>query len=154
MNEKKRRKIDEGVREHLGDGEVVLAAFIAQARGTTQAQMGAVNLIAGELGARKVRQHAGAAEEAGFEIGAGPRAFVVTDRRLIALELGGLSGSNVTGLLGSLPAAAVDSLEVKRFGLAQKILLTIGGTEIKLEGQSNADVKGAAEALARAKGGA
>ena len=154
MNSKKRQKIDEGVREHLEDGESVRAAFIAQARGTTQATMGGVNLIAGELGARKVRREAGAAEGAGFEIGFGPRAFVVTDRRLIALELGGLSGSNVTGLLGSLPAAAIDSLEVKRFGLAQKIVLTIGGTEVKLEGQSNADVKEAAAAIETVKAGA
>lgn len=150
MNSKKQRMIEEGAREHLEDGESVLSSFIAQARGTTQAGMGGVNLIAGELGARRVRKQTGAAEEAGVEIGYGPLAFVVTERRLVTFQLGGMR-QKVTGLVGAIPVEDVDSLEVKRLGLAQKIVLTVKGAEIKLEGQSNSDVKEAAGALERAK---
>ena len=90
MNSRKREMIEEGAREHLEDGESVLSSFIAQARGTTQAGMGGVNLIAGELGARRVGKQKAAAADAGVEIGHGPLAFVVTERRLITLQLGGM----------------------------------------------------------------
>jgi hypothetical protein len=145
------KKLAEGTKPYLEDGETFLAAIIAQPRGTTQA-------IAGykPLGHSQVGKHAASAAEAGFEI-TSPMALAVTDRRLLALAIGspiGLGiGGKVKGLSSAVPLSAVDSIEVKRLAVGKTLHVTIDGNPFVLEAGAGADAKGLVAAFEQAKNG-
>jgi hypothetical protein len=56
----------------------------------------------------------------------------------------------VTEVLSTVPLADVDSIEVKRMGMAGVMEITAGGNSFKLEGKVN-DMRELAEAFERAR---
>jgi hypothetical protein len=138
------QKIEDGARPFLEEGEHVLAALVAAARGHTQAVAGSMNLGAHQQG----RQHA-AAGEAELKI-ASPMGVALTQRRLLTLRIGtpiGLGlGGKVKELMSAVSIDDIDSIEVNRLALGFTILLTVRGNTIKLE----ANAASGAPALAKA----
>lgn len=146
------RKIKEGAKPLLDDGEEVLAAFVARPRGWTQATAGSMHLGARQQGA------AYAAGEAAQLPLASPMALALTGRRLLSIKIGspiGMGiGGNVKELVGAVPISGVDSIEVKRLALGQVVTLTVAGAPIKLEANALAGAKRLAEEFDRAKAAA
>jgi hypothetical protein len=135
------------------DGEILAAAF-AKPRGATTAAVGG-GLIASEIGHSKVRKQAGAAEEAGIEIG-NPGAIAVTATSLVTMKVKvSLTGSikEVTEVLSTVPLHLIEGFEVKRMGMAGVLHVTSGGTTFKLEGKVD-DLRAVEEAFAKAKASA
>ena len=149
MKSKQEEKVKEGAREYLEEGEQIAAAIVARPRGWTQAHAGSMHLG----GSQQAKSRAGA-DEAGIKL-ASPMAVVVTDRRLLTLELGSTVGMGVGGgvkeLLSAIPVSDVDSIELKRLLVGKVVKLTVRGSEFKLEVNGAADAKGLVEALERAK---
>jgi hypothetical protein len=149
VKSKQEEKVKEGARQFLEDGEEIAAAVVARPRGWTQQHAGSMLLG----GSQQAKAQAGA-EGAGIRL-ASPMAVVVTDRRLLTLELGAVVGMGAGGavkeLLSSVPIAEVDSIELKRLLVGKIIKLQIRGSEIKLEVNGAADAKGLQEAVERAK---
>ncbi len=149
MKSKQEEKVKEGARQFLEDGEEIAAAVVARPRGWTQQHAGSMMLG----GSQQAKAQAGA-EDAGIRL-ASPMAVVVTDRRLLTLELGAVVGMGAGGavkeLLSSVPIAEVDSVELKRLLVGKIIKLQIRGSEFKLEVNGAADAKGLVEAVDRAK---
>src|ERR1700741_5429959 len=102
------KKIKEGARPFLEDGEEVLAAIIARPRGWTQAMAGARGLGQAQMG-----QAQSNAAAAGFAL-ASPMALALTQRRLLSLRIGSPIGLGIGGkvkeLAGSAPLTSVDSI--------------------------------------------
>jgi hypothetical protein len=143
------QKIKDQAGSLLEEGEELLAAVIARPRGWTQTHAGSLHLGANQQGKSR-----SAAAEAGFPL-ASPMALAVTDRRLLSISISspiGLGkGGDVKELVGAVPVAEVDSIEIKRL-LAGKVLkLHIHGEEIKLEVNAAADAKGLIAALEGSK---
>jgi hypothetical protein len=140
------RKIKDGARPFLEDGEEVLAAFVARPRGWTQAMAGSLHLGSAQQG----RAHAGA-EQAGFRL-ASPMALAVTQRRLLALRIGSPIGLGIGGkvkeLVSAAPIADVETVDVRRRGLGQVITLVVRSASFELEANAMAGAKDLAEALA------
>jgi hypothetical protein len=134
-------------------GQEILAAAFAKPRGATTAAAG--GLVAGEIGAqRSGRQHKGAGA-AGIELG-NPGAVAVTATSLLTLGVKvSLTGQikDVTEVLSVVPLAEVDSLEVKRMGMAGVMEISARGGSFKLEGKAG-DMKEFAETFSRAKASA
>jgi hypothetical protein len=160
VNSKNEQQIKQAAEPFLEDGEEVLATFIAQTRGAHLSRAGGANLIAAELGHMQARGNVEAAAEAGMTLGGAPvKGFVLTQRRLLVLGMGmgmGFGPGKVRGLLSAVPVGDVDSVQTKRFGLTQRITLTIRAVPIKLEGSSGsgADVRAWGEALERTRAAA
>jgi hypothetical protein len=144
-------KIKEQAQPFLGDGERVLAAFIARPRGATTAGAGGG---AGMIGGRKVGAQNRAAQEAGLQL-ANPMALALTDSRLLVLQvsppiaLG--KGGDVKGLASQVPLTDVDSIEVKRLLVGKVVTLTVRGTPFKLEVGGGGDASGLAGEFSRLK---
>jgi hypothetical protein len=138
-------KFKQGAKAYLEPGEEVLAAFICQPRGRTQARSAGPNLIATavvhQVGARKLRQAHARAEEAGLAVAA-PMVLAVTRRRLLTLRISTPvmgRGGDVQELLSAIPLADVDSIEVRRFGLGKRITVVVRGVAVWLEGAIGAN---------------
>lgn len=133
--------------------EELLGAAFAKPRGATTAAAGGG--IAGEVGARwSGKQHAGA-ETTGIELG-NPGAIAVTPTSLVMMAVKvSLTGQikDVTDVLSVVPLADVDSIEVKRMGMAGVMEIQAGGASFKLEGKVS-DMRELAEAFERAKSSA
>jgi hypothetical protein len=111
-----------------------VAAATAAPRGKQTAMAGGA---AGMIGAKWAGKNRGAAEAAGIVISSN-MAIVVTERRLLTLEIkisamGAVS--EIKDLLSAVPLSSIDSIEVKRFGLSGVLVITAGGDPIKLEGK-------------------
>lgn len=145
------KKLTEGARPFLDEGEDVLAAFITRPRGWTQAMAGARNLGQAQMG----QANTGAAAS-GFVL-ASPMALAVTPRRLLTLKIGspiGLGiGGKVKGLAGSAPLADVESIDIKRLAIGKTVTVTIDGHPFVLEANAAANAKGFVAAFERAKHG-
>ena len=145
---------DQIISAAAGKVDGIVAAVFAKPRGATTAGIGG-GVIATEIGARKVgKQHSGA-EAAGFELG-NPGAVAVTSSSLVTMEVKvSFTGQikDVTKVLSTVPLSAVDSLEVKRMGMAGVMEISAGGSAFKLEGKPG-DMKELAEVFARAKAAA
>jgi len=119
VKSRQEQKVEEGVKALLGDGEVVLAAVVARPRGWTQAGAGSRRSGQAAAGARPRRGRAG-----GDPPGS-PMALVVTDRRLLTLQIGSPIGLGIGGevkeLLSAVPIGDVDSIRVKRLLLGKTI---------------------------------
>jgi hypothetical protein len=145
-------KIKEQARPYLDAGEHVLAAFVAQARGATTAEMGGVGPSA--IGSMKTGKQRRAAEEAGLQL-ANPMALALTESRLLVLAIGQPialgKGGDVTDLVSAAPLTDVESIEVKRLLIGKTVTVTVRGVPIKLEAGGGANAKGLAEEFARIK---
>lgn len=135
----------------LEPGERVVAAIIAQPRGTTTALSGGLAVSA--IGGHKVKQQRQAAGSAGLEL-ARSMALAVTDRRLVVLRISPPiamgKGGDVKGLLSAVPLGDVDSIEVKRLLVGKVVIVSVSGVSMKLEAGAGADAKGLAAAFERA----
>jgi hypothetical protein len=111
-------------------------------------------VIPGEIGARwSGKQHKGA-DAAGIELGS-PGAVAVTPTHLLTMAVKVSFGGqikDVTEVLSSVPLTDVDSVEVKRMGMAGVMEITAGGSHFKLEGKVN-DMRELAAEFERAKAG-
>jgi hypothetical protein len=143
------KKITEGAKPFLADGEEVLASFIARPRGWTQANAG----VRG-LGNKQMAAAEGGAAAGGFEL-ASPMALALTNRRLLSIKIGSPIGLGIGGavkeIAGEAPLDAVDSIEVKRMGLAQITEVTVRGSTFKLEANAKAECKALAEKFEQAR---
>jgi hypothetical protein len=131
--------------------EELLGAAFAKPRGATTAVTGG-GLIGREIGSQWAgKQQKGAAA---VEIKLGnPGAVAVTPTSLLTMQVAVSMGGQIKEIkevLSTVPLADVDSVEVKRFGLAGVMEITSGGSSFKLEGKVN-DMRELAEAFARAK---
>jgi hypothetical protein len=145
-------KIKEQAAQYLDAGEHVLAAFIAQPRGTTTAGVG--GLAPGAIGGKKVQKEQLAGEEAGLKLTT-PMALALTESRLVVLEVSRPiamgKGGDVKGLFSAVPLAEVDSIEIKRLLVGKVVVVTLNGTSFKLEAGAGANAKGLVAEFARAK---
>ena len=132
--------------------EEILGAAFAKPRGANVAGAGG-GLITTEIGARWAGKHGKGAEAAGIALG-NPGGIAVTPTSLLTLalemSLGGGQVKDVTEVLSTVPLGDVDSVEVKRMGLAGVMEITAGGSSFKLEGKVN-DMREFADAFERAK---
>jgi hypothetical protein len=131
--------------------EELLAAAFAKPRGATTAAAGG-GLIASEIGARKAGKQGEGAAGAGITLG-NPGAVAVTATNFLTMEVGVSMGGQikeVKEVLSTVPLGEVDSIEVKRMGLAGVMEITAGGNSFKLEGKVG-DMREFAEAFDRAK---
>jgi len=146
-------KIKEQAEPFLDPGERVLAAIIAQPRGTTTALSAGMAVSA--IGGRKVRAQRQLADSAGLQL-TRPMALAVTDSRLVVLAitppiaLG--KGGDVKRLVSAVPLVAVESIEIKRLLVGKVVVVTVAGTQVKLEAGAGADAKGLVAAFERAAG--
>jgi hypothetical protein len=143
-------KIKQQADQLLEPGERVLAAFIAQPRGTTTARAG--GLAPGAIGGRKVRQQHEAGETGGLEL-ANPMALALTESRLVVLEVSAPiamgKGGDVKRLVSAVPLTDVDAIQVKRLLVGKVVHVSVRGVSIKLEAGAGADARGLADAFAR-----
>ena len=134
--------------------EELLGAAFAKPRGATTAAAGG-GLITNEIGARMAGKQNTGAEAAGIAVG-NPGAVGVTATSLVTMavkvSLGGQI-KEVTQVLSTAPLAEIDSLQVKRMGLAGVMEISAAGASFKLEGKAG-DMKEFAEAFERAKAAA
>jgi hypothetical protein len=131
--------------------EEILAAAWGKPRGASTAAAGA-GVVASEIGARWSGKHTKGAEAAGITIG-NPGAVAITPSSLVTMKVKvSAMGSikEVTEVLSTVPLAEVDSLEVKRAGMAGVMEISAGGSAFKLEGKPG-DMKDLAEVFERAK---
>ena len=130
--------------------EEILGAAFAKPRGATTAGVGGV--IPSEIGARWAgKQHKGA-DAAEIELG-NPGAVAVTPTNLLTMAVKVSFGGQikeVTEVLSRVPLTDVDSVEVKRVGMAGVMEITAGGSSFKLEGKVN-DMRELAAEFERAK---
>jgi hypothetical protein len=109
-------------------------------------------VIARAIGAQWTgKQHKGA-DSVGIKLG-NPGAVAVTPTSLVTMQVGVSMGGQikeVKEILSTVPLAGVDSVEVKRAGLAGVMEITAGGGSFKLEGKVN-DMREFAAAFDRAK---
>jgi|SRR5215203_4758381 len=143
------KKFAEGAQPYLEEGEEVLVACVAQAKGYTKLVVSGL-----DLGRREVGGSSSAAEAGEVKV-ANPMAVVLTDRRLLTLRISmpigfGIGGS-VKELLTPIPLSDVDSIEVKRIALRQNVTIKVRGVEIPLETNAKASVKELAERFDRLK---
>ncbi len=145
-------KIKQQAQAYLDAGEHVTAAFIAQPRGATTANMG--GLGPASIGRRKIGQQKRGAEQAGLEM-ANPMALALTETRLLVLRISRPialgKGGDVKELVSAAPLSEVDSIEIKRLLAGKTVIVTVRGTAIKLEAGSGANATGLADQFARAK---
>lgn len=139
------------------DGKVdgpILGAVFAKPRGAGTAAAGG-GVIASEIGARWAGKQREGAKDAGISLG-NPGAVAVTATSLVTMKvkvsaLGAIK--DVTEVLSVVPLGEIDSLEVKRMGMAGVMEITAGGSAFKLEGKPG-DMKEFADVFERARAGA
>lgn len=134
--------------------EEILGAAFAKPRGATTAGVGG-GVITNEIGARWAGKQHEAADAPGIKLGS-PGAVAVTPTSLVTMQVGVSMGGQikeVKEVLSTVPLAEVDSVEVKRMGLAGVMEIIAGGGSFKLEGKVN-DMREFAEAFDRAKSAA
>ena len=131
--------------------EEILSAAFAKPRGSQTAGAGAGPIV-GEIGSRKVGKQQRGAEAAGIALG-NPGAVAVTPTSLLTMAVKvSFTGQikDVTEVLSTVPLADVDSVEVKRMGMAGVMEVMTAGSSFKLEGKVN-DMREFAGAFERAK---
>jgi hypothetical protein len=149
VKSRQEKKLKEEIGPFLEEGEEVRAVLIARPRGWTQSSAG-VEAIGGR---QEQKAHAGA-EEAGIRL-ASPGGLVLTNKRLLTVQIGEALGMGVGGsvkeVLSAVPITDVDSIKVRRLLLGYVVTLTVRGSEFKLEANAAAGAKPMAKALEQAK---
>lgn len=123
----------DGVAPLLFPGEEVRAALVVSPRGGTTAAAGGP--VAGLIGSAWAGHNAKGAETVGLVVRRSC-GLVLTDRRLITLDLGiSLLGAvkEVKGLLSEVSIATIEALESKRVGAGGVVTITAQGATFKLE---------------------
>jgi len=131
--------------------EDLLGAAFGKPRGSTTMAVGG-GLIATEIGARRAGKEGKGADAAGIKLG-NPGAVAVTPTSFVTMEVGVSMGGQikeVKEVLSTVPLGSVDSVEVKRMGLAGVMEISAGGGSFKLEGKVK-DMREFAAAFDRAK---
>ncbi len=131
--------------------EALLGAAFAKPRGSTTAAAGG-GPISTEIGARWTGKQSEGAEAAGIALG-NPGAVAVTPTSLLTMGVKVSFGGQIkeiTEILSKVPLTDVESVDVKRMGMAGVMEITAGGNTFKLEGKVN-DMREFAEAFERAK---
>lgn len=134
--------------------EPLLGATFAKPRGATTAAAGGGGM-ASAIGRKWAGGQEAGAAAAGIRLG-NPGAVAVTPTSLVTMQVAVSMGGqikDITEVLSVVPLAAVDSVEVKRMGLAGVMEINAGGNSFKLEGKVP-DMREFADAFTRAKGGA
>jgi hypothetical protein len=134
--------------------EEILGAAFAKPRGATTAGVGGGPIV-GEIGARMTGKQSKGAEGAGIELG-NPGAVAVTPTSLLTMKVKVSFTGQIKGIeevLSTVPLAAIDSLEVKRMGMAGVMEISAGGSSFKLEGKAG-DMNDFAATFDRAKAAA
>ena len=131
--------------------EEILGAAFGKPRGSQTAAAGG-GVIVSEIGARWAGRQREGAEGAGIELG-NPGAVAITPTSLVTMSvkvsaLGAIK--DVKEVLSVVPLSEIDSLEVKRMGMAGVMEITAGGGSFKLEGKPG-DMKELAEVFERAR---
>ncbi len=152
-------KLSEGAAPFLESGESVLAAIMAAPKGNANAHASGAGGAASSgivrgMGKRAVDREMTAAEEAGIRIVAGQMGVILTQRRLLVLDLGTTRITRepeVKELLSAIPLGNIATIEGKRAGLmgALEISSSAGG-EVRLQCQAK-PAREFAEAFDRAK---
>src|SRR5262249_15528366 len=107
MTSKQQHPLQDGAAAFLEPGEQLLATVVAQARGTAQARTtrgalgGAVGSVVGSVFGKPGDADRAAADQ--DLVIRSPMGMALTDRRLVTLEIDGMSKGNVKGLLSALP---------------------------------------------------
>jgi hypothetical protein len=133
--------------------EPLLGATFAKPRGATTA--GAAGGIGGLVGGQWAGKQRKGAAAAGIQLGS-PGALAVTPTSLVTMEVGVSLGGQIKSVkevLSVVPLADVDSVEVKRMGLAGVMEISVAGNTFKLEGKV-ADMREFAAAFHSAKASA
>jgi hypothetical protein len=138
-------KIADGAAEFLEPQETVLAAMSAAVKGRAQTISGS-----GLLGHHQIKKTREAAESLGVTIPGGTVGLVVTNQRLLILQVG--LNAKVKSLASSIPVSQVSEVTVKRMGLGGTTTVIVGDAELKFEGQVGAG-REVADAVAKAKAG-
>ncbi len=131
--------------------EELLGAAFAKPRGATTMVTGG-GVITSEIGAQWQGKHRKGADAAGIQLG-NPGAVAVTRTSFLTMQVAMSMGGKVKEIkeiLSTVPLAEVDSIEVKRFGLAGVMEVTAAGASFKLEGKVD-DMREFADAFHRAK---
>lgn len=134
--------------------EQLLGATFAKPRGATTAAAGGGGM-ASAIGRKWAGSQQEGASAVGIKLG-NPGAVAVTPTSLVTMQVAVSFGGqikDVTEVLSVVPLAAVDSIEVKRMGMAGVMEINAGGNSFKLEGKVP-DMREFADAFARAKGAA
>jgi hypothetical protein len=134
--------------------EPILGSAFGKPRGSQTAAAGG-GMIVSEIGARWSGKHRNEADAAGIAL-ANPGAVAVTPTSLLTMAVKvSMTGQikEITEVLSTVPLAEVDSIDVKRMGMAGVMEIKAGGGSFKLEGKVG-DMREVADAFERAKGGA
>ena len=131
------------------------ASIIAQPRGTQAlATAGVAGVVASTLVAGKAKPNIDAAAKVGFQL-TRPMALAVSQHRLLVFKIGSPIGFGIGGdvkeLVSAVPVNEVDRIDVKWFGLAKIVTVTVRGVPVVLEATVTVDAKGLVAALERAK---
>lgn len=109
-------------------------------------------MVTNEIGSRWAGKQRKGADSVGITLG-NPGAVAVTPTSLVTMQVGVSMGGQIKSIkevLSTVPLDDVDSIEVKRMGLAGVMEITAGGASFKLEGKVN-DMRELAAAFDRAK---
>lgn len=122
---------------HLEPGESLRCAVMAQGRGMNAAAMAhlgtTLHAVRAEERAHAMQQGAGAAAgSAGVEV---ERRMVlaVTDRRFLVFKAGGAFTVKAQELIGAVPLADVDGIDIAEHKLTKVVTLRIRGAAIEVE---------------------
>jgi hypothetical protein len=145
-------QLKEKARSMLEPGEEILAAVVAQPRGTNVARGGA-NLGAQMVGDVWAGKSRGGAEKAGLEL-TNPMALALSDKRLLVfgIETSAMGKpKGVKELVSSVPLSEVESISVKRLLVGKTIKVALGSGEVKLEAGAGQDTNGLVTHFGRAR---
>jgi len=157
MTSRQQERLTEGAAAFLEPGERVVATVVVQARGASQSRTarGAIGGVVGTIVADAMHKPTEEAHRAASERGLvlrSPMGLILTDRRIMTVQIDGMSKGNVKDLLSAIPLDSVDSIERKPVGLlGSKIVVTIDGTTINLECNSKSDASQLVDSFAAQK---
>jgi hypothetical protein len=130
--------------------EQILGATFGKPRGSNTAVAG--GLVGGAIGGGWAARQRKGAEAAGIQLG-NPGAVAVTPVNLVTMTVGVSMGGQIKDIkeiLSVVPLTNVESVQVKRMGLAGVMEISAGGHSFKLEGKVG-DMREFAAAFDRAK---
>ncbi len=144
-------QLKEEARAMLKPDEEILAAVVAQPRGTTTSKVG--GLAPQAIGSAWARKSRGGAEAAGLEL-TNPMALALSQKRLLVFGLDTTAFGKPKGvkeLHSSAPLEEVESISVKRLLVGKTIVVAMRGGGAKLEAGAGQDAKGLVTQFERAK---
>lgn len=117
----------------------VYAAPYGWPQGASRSGNAGAMLVLEMLNKKKKRQTLEAAASVGFHLKS-PVGLILTDSRVMCVELGSGLRTKVLGLLGEAPLHEVTLDQVKRRGLGKRLSVTVTGTQFLLDIPPASDV--------------